>query len=1275
MRAGQRTRWSVTLLFGVAAAFTGAHAATNISHALAQSGTRAWLVALYSVLRTGVALAFAMFTVGRVDARKPSRSPVAFLACAAALSATAAFGEPGAATPNGALVTGDLVAVGFAVWLLVSALFLGRSFGVLPEARALVTRGPYRFSRHPVYLGEIGACVGLAIAAPSARNSAALLVVITAQLLRTRLEERALTEAFPHYADYARATPRLVPGARLDRHPARASAVVGGESGGALRTHRPLRRYVSFLALSVFVLGGVTATQAAIDAHASAKHRKKAAPKTVHGLRAPSLLTPSNGAQVQEIPALTWSAVSGASEYEYQLSADSRFRSIVLGTGPGLGASKTHNLAASLSEAVADGSYYWRVRALVGRKQRGPWSSTRRIVKRWTAKADLLGPSSGSAIAWPSAPLVLTWTPVASATEYIITIAADRALSNILVGSATSPQKTHGTVFALPRTLHEGEYYWAITPVDAQGHRGTRSNVGSFSWFWPTRTATRITPLNDPPGASELEWTPEFSWNPVPGAARYQVEVSSAEGFPAGSIWSNTTTIGTSYSPTVALNNNEYYWRVRAIDASGNAGVWNEGPRFIKTFDHQSPTISHLKMVDINENPTPAYPTTETPIVNWSPVFGAASYEVQVGRIQGDKYLITQPAVRSVTGDTITVIEPENERPLFTITANLKEGSRLIEVTKGSENLIPGRTGQKLSDKEKGLANGTALAGLVNYSCGPLRTFQTASTSWTPLESGGHIGQSNWPAPQGPTIGLTKGFSYCVSVAPISDKDAFGHFIEGALTPVGHLYEAAFTYDTRFDRCQRAHNFEKQAAELEAKGNGAEAAEEREDAEGIYKAYETLTPTSCNEILEYPEPASTTPSSAYRLPLSGTSTSRTPLFTWEPVLGATEYYVVIARNPQFTNVVDVAETYGNAYAPPLGNEEPLDDETTQYYWAVIPAKGGLHVGLTEANSPQSFNKSSNPPVLLAPSEGAVVVTQPTFKWKPVNGDTSDGALNYTLQVSQDPTFAKPLEEATTDSTAYTSSSTYPADSVLYWRVRANDANRSSNRKGLNWSAVQTFTRTLPVPAPAADNVTGSEAIPVRAWTPVTGAVAYDVHVELPNGTLKDYTLDSTAFTPTELYGNGRWHWEVRAKFPTSGAQTVPGPYFEPPQPFVHTLAPPTGAVGQKKGSRIVISWNPDQYAKQYEVDVSSNSAFGSLTESRRTYQTSWAPNIDLSRPANEGTLYWRVAAVEEGNNVGPYAEGRFGPPRPKAGCVVKNVKIGNRIVKKCAAANKSKRHG
>jgi protein-S-isoprenylcysteine O-methyltransferase Ste14 len=79
---------------------------------------------------------------------------------------------------------------------------LGKSFSIMPEARALVTGGPYAYARHPLYAMEFLTLAGTAI--QFAQPWAALLAlgVTVLQVLRTLFEERVLADAYPEYAGY-----------------------------------------------------------------------------------------------------------------------------------------------------------------------------------------------------------------------------------------------------------------------------------------------------------------------------------------------------------------------------------------------------------------------------------------------------------------------------------------------------------------------------------------------------------------------------------------------------------------------------------------------------------------------------------------------------------------------------------------------------------------------------------------------------------------------------------------------------------------------------------------------------------------------------------------------------------------------------------------------------------------------------------------------------------------------------------------------------------------
>jgi hypothetical protein len=114
---------------------------------------------------------------------------------------------------------------------------------------------------------------------------------------------------------------------------------------------------------------------------------------------APQPSGPPSGAANPELPPFAWRAARGAQSYEFQIAADRGFNSSVRGLRNNR--FDTSNTRATITTAVPNGTYWWRVRAVTKTGQVSAWSKPRSVRKAWTAAPKLRGPVNGARVSFP----------------------------------------------------------------------------------------------------------------------------------------------------------------------------------------------------------------------------------------------------------------------------------------------------------------------------------------------------------------------------------------------------------------------------------------------------------------------------------------------------------------------------------------------------------------------------------------------------------------------------------------------------------------------------------------------------------------------------------------------------------------------------------------------------------------------------------------------------------------------------------------------------------
>ena len=247
-------------------------------------------------------------------------------------------------------------------------------------------------------------------------------------------------------------------------------------------------------------------------------------------------------------PQLTWAAVDGAAKYEI-------YRSTQQSTGYSLLGTTTSTSYVNTGAAVGT-TYYYKVRALNVDGAAGAYSSTVSGAAKAVAPAAPTVTMTYSDSGKPK----LTWSAVSGAASYRVYRSESRGTGYSLLGTTTSTSYVN-TGAAVGKT-----YYYRVKAVNSAG-TSAYSNIVSGT----ARTPAPAAPVLKG-GTSSASGKPQLTWAAVNGAAKYDVYRSNSAD---GTFSKVGSTDKTTYVNTGAVKGVTYFYKIRAVGASGASGFSN----------------------------------------------------------------------------------------------------------------------------------------------------------------------------------------------------------------------------------------------------------------------------------------------------------------------------------------------------------------------------------------------------------------------------------------------------------------------------------------------------------------------------------------------------------------------------------------------------------------------------------------------------------------------------------------------------------------------------
>ncbi|HPS41841.1 MAG TPA: kelch repeat-containing protein [Anaerolineaceae bacterium] len=323
----------------------------------------------------------------------------------------------------------------------------------------------------------------------------------------------------------------------------------------------------------------------------------------------PTLNSPNDASlSTDNTPDFSWVTAIGSDHFQIQISLISDFTSTVQD------ATLSSGILTYTATILSDNLYYWRVRAFDLAGNYSDWSTIRTLtIDTSPPVAPLLISPIDSSLLTDSTP-DFSWGTVVDSDHFQFQISLSSSFATTVQDIILAPSVASYTATLLNDSL----YYWRVRAIDLAGNNGAWSSIRSFS----IDTTPPVAPeLISPPDLSTLidKW-PTFSWNLVSDSDHFQIQISLFSDF---STTVQDISLGTgilTYTSST-LSDNNYFWRVRAIDLAGNYGAWSVVRSF--TLDSTPPAAPVLL------TPTAGKVYRGTPSYSWTTPLSAVAYIFQ----------------------------------------------------------------------------------------------------------------------------------------------------------------------------------------------------------------------------------------------------------------------------------------------------------------------------------------------------------------------------------------------------------------------------------------------------------------------------------------------------------------------------------------------------------------------------------------------------------------------------------------------------------------------